>query len=111
MTFDDGTVECSRPAWLSERRWIASDPQDATAPIGSTASFSVEASRAVSYQWQSTGDKGSTWWNMTEPTAQKATVLVDCTDYRMGRGFRCVVTFDDGTVECSRPAWLSEKKL
>ena len=90
---------------------ICRQPQDATAPIGSTASFSVEASRAVSYQWQSTGDKGSTWWNMTEPTAQKATVLVDCTDYRMGRGFRCVVTFDDGTVECSRPAWLSEKKL
>ena len=110
VTFDDGSVEYSQPAWLSERRGITSSPQDASGAIGSRVSFSVGASGAASYQWQSTCDKGASWWNMTEATAQKATVVVDCASYRIGRAFRCMVTFDDGSVEYSQPAWLSEKK-
>ena len=88
---------------------ITSQPQSASGPIGSKVAFSVEAAGASSYQWQSSCDKGKTWWDMFEPTAQQATVDVDCTSYRVGRPFRCKVTFGDGTVAYSDAAWLSEK--
>ena len=96
-------------AYTKNSNIITSQPQSASGPIGSKVAFSVEAAGASSYQWQSSCDKGKTWWDMFEPTAQQATVDVDCTSYRVGRPFRCKVTFGDGTVAYSDAAWLSER--
>ena len=71
--------------------------------------FSVAATGAASYQWQTSCDKGKTWWDMREAKAQQATVDVDCTSYRVGRPFRCKVTFEDGTSAYSDVAWLTER--
>lgn len=96
-------------SYTKDSNIITSQPQSASVPIGSKVAFSVEAAGAASYQWQSSCDKGKTWWDMFEPTAQGATVDVDCAAYRVGRPFRCKVTFPDGTVAYSDVAWLSEK--
>lgn len=109
VTLADGTSHISRKAKLTERKVFISQPADVEGTIGSKVDFSVETIGGSSYQWQSTCDGGKSWWNMTEPTAQRPKVEVDCTDYRIGRLFRCQVTLEDGTVVSSREAKLSEK--
>ncbi|WP_165173295.1 hypothetical protein [Adlercreutzia sp. ZJ242] len=69
--------------------------------------FSVLAPGAVSYQWESSCDRGKTWWAMFEDTAQSAEVTVGCEAFRDGRPFRCRVTFADGTQALSEQAWLA----
>ena len=109
VTFEDGTSAYSDVAWLTERAGITSQPESVAGVVGTKVAFSVAATGVASYQWQTSCDKGKTWWDMREAKAQQATVDVDCTSYRVGRPFRCKVTFEDGTSAYSDVAWLTER--
>lgn len=109
VTFEDGLVVYSDAAKLTEaKNAITKQPESVRMEVGSKIDFSVTAVNAKSYQWQSSTDGGKSWWDMFEPTAQKATVNVECTSYRMGRPFRCKVAFNDGSVQYSNVAYLNK---
>lgn len=109
VTFEDGSVVYSDAVKLTElKNEITKQPESARMEVGSKIDFSVAATNVKSYQWQSSTDGGKTWWDMFESTAQKATVSVDCTSYRMGRPFRCKVIFNDGSVQYSDVAFLNK---
>ena len=78
---------------------ITADPSSMTAAAGSTATFSVKASNAASYQWQYYA--GSKWDNVTNSSysgLKSATMTVPVTTGRNGLQFRCAVTNAAGTT-------------
>lgn len=65
LTGNDGTVMYTDEVMIGEKPanivYINQHPQYVTAEAGDTISFSVNATDAVSYQWYSSNDGGTTW--------------------------------------------------
>ena len=95
------TIHCADVPALK----IVSDPEDFVGPVGSKATFSVEAEgEGLKYQWQY-NSKGV--WKDSGATGNKTSKLtVDITNARDGMKFRCVVTDKNGKKKYSDPATL-----
>ena len=80
---------------------ITSNPSNATAAAGSTATFKVTATGATSYQWQYYNTSSKTWDSVTNSSyggLKTATMTVAATTGRNGMQFRCAVTNAAGTT-------------
>ena len=81
---------------------ITTQPTSQTVTEGETATFTVVASgtEPLSYQWQQSTDKGSSWTNIdsaTNTTYTTGKTTMDMNDYQ----YRCVVTGSAGSVTSS----------
>ena len=82
---------------------ITGQPEDFTGPVGSTATFSVEADgEDLTYQWQYCS-KG-VWKNSGAAGNKTPEITVDITNARDGMKFRCVVTDKNGATETTEEA-------
>lgn len=85
---------------------ITTQPAPVTADSGDTVSFKVKTNGyAVSYCWQYR--KIYKWFDTTMTGYNTDTLTVPATGARNGYDYRCVITFDDGTVLISDPAELT----
>jgi hypothetical protein len=74
---------------------ITGQPEDFTGPVGSTATFSIEAEgNDLTYQWQYYS-KG-TWINSSASGATTSMILFNVKSSHDGMQYRCVVTDSEG---------------
>ena len=74
---------------------IVDEPVDFEGEIGDIATFTVNATGVVSYQWQYSYNGND--WNVTGVTGNKtATITVEITENRMRSLYRCELTGPDG---------------
>jgi hypothetical protein len=106
-----GTVPSSS-ATLCVSASITTQPSNQTVPSGQAGSFTIAATNAVSYQWQSSPD-GTTWTNIAGATGTTLSFTAGSGIYVAGARFRCNVTNSCATVtsntailsiSCSLPA-------
>ena len=106
VTAADGTTETSEAALIQVPDFgITSQPESVEKELGETAEFTVEATGAVSYQWEYSTD-GTSWLRLYDGgvfngvTTTTLTVSVT-SEFIRGLQYRCVVTATDGTTENS----------
>ena len=80
---------------------ITTQPKKVTVNEGSTATFTVKASGAQSYQWQYRKNAGDTWKNATDSGSKTATLKVTASAGKNGYQYRCAVKNIAGTVYSS----------
>ena len=104
-----GKTTYSNAATLSVSLSITTQPQNASAAIGSTAQFTVAAAgkATLTYQWQSRKDSNSSWANSGLSSAKSATLSVTASAGLDGYQFRCVVTDGNGKKVYSNAATLT----
>ena len=109
ITDGNGQKVYSDPATLSIIPTISTQPQNASAKSGATATFTVAATGKApfTYQWQSRKDSSSSWANSGLSTAKQATLSVTVSPGLAGYQFRCVVTDANGQKAYSNGAVLS----
>ena len=112
---DGGTLDESLANSLGDRvkyaPAITTPPADKSVTEGETATFTVNAtgSEPLSYQWQQSTDKGSSWTNINSATS--ATYAITNTTKDMsGTQYRCVVT-GSGVSVISSAATLTVNAL
>ena len=77
---------------------ITNHPQDVEVKEDETATFTVEATGSdLSYQWQQSTDKGSSWTNIARATSDTYTTGKTTMDMS-GTQYRCVVSNSAGSV-------------
>ena len=77
---------------------ITNHPQDVEVKENETANFTVEATGTdLSYQWQQSTDKGSSWTNIASATSDTYTTGKTTMDMS-GTQYRCVVSNSAGSV-------------
>ena len=77
---------------------ITTQPKDQTAAVGATATFTIAATGAESYQWQFRSSSSATWSNSSAASAKTASFSVTAESYRNGYQYRCKVTNAAGAV-------------
>ena len=77
---------------------ITTQPKDQTAAVGATATFTIAATGAESYQWQFRSSSSATWSNSSAASAKTASFSVTAESYRDGYQYRCKVTNAAGTT-------------
>ncbi len=80
---------------------IKTQPASVTAGVDTSATFKVVATgSSLSYQWQWSGDGGTTWMNSSSSTTgyNTAALTVKAAASRNGYKYRCVVSNSAGTV-------------
>ena len=94
VTDGNGDKTYSNAATLNVKPRIDTQPADAYAPAGTTATFKVAATGAgtLKYQWQSRKNASSEWANSGQTGAKTATLSVKTSAGLQGWQFRCVVT-------------------
>ncbi|MCQ2500531.1 MAG: Ig-like domain-containing protein, partial [Lachnospiraceae bacterium] len=85
---------------------IIKQPETAVAAKGQTATFSVVADYAVSYQWYYTKD-GEKWYKSTAEGADTAEFSIKVSSSNEANVYRCKVTGEDGAVVISEEAGIS----
>ena len=88
---------------------ITTQPKSQTVAAGGTATFTVEATGAESYQWRYRTANGTTWYNATATGNKTATLKVPVTEAKDGYVYCCRVTNAAGTT-VSQWATLTVKK-
>jgi hypothetical protein len=83
---------------------ITAEPTDQTAAAGGTATFSVTATGATSYQWQRIDPFGGAWANIGGATSSSYTTGTLARGADSGAVFRCRVS--DGTITVDSAAAL-----
>ena len=104
-----GKTAISAPATLhaGAALTITVQPEDFTGPIGSTASFTVEAQgEELTYQWQYKSLKDGKWYNTKVDGWNTPTMYIQVTAVRSGMQFRCRVADVNGKTAVSAPATL-----
>ena len=99
-----GKTETSEGARLSENVGvvITQQPEDASAKVGETVTFTVVAENAETYQWQYSNNDGESWGNCGASLYEGVktdTITVQFNRNRIGWLYRCVVTGGGQTVE------------
>lgn len=85
---------------------IVRQPENVTAESGQSAQFSVEVTgQPVSYRWEYR--KIHKWYTTSMEGFDTDTLTVPVTGGRNGYGYRCTVTFADGTQMVSEPGILT----
>ena len=77
---------------------IKAQPRSVTKPLNTTASFSVTAVGATSWQWQYRASSSDSWSNATADGCKTAVLNVPVTSARNGYQYRCVLKNDKGTT-------------
>ena len=75
---------------------ILRQPQDQTGRVGQTVTFSVEAENVAAYRWQF--HNGRVWKDATMKGCDGPAMEVEVSQKRFAYMYRCVLTFEDGTV-------------
>ena len=83
---------------------IQRQPAACTAPVGSTASYSVLAVNVASYQWYYSKNNGATWYKSTADGADTAIVSFKATSANRSNLYRCKLTSGAGKVLYTDPA-------
>ena len=99
VTVDDGfnpTVSANIEIIVVNLTEIISEPSDLSIPPGAPATFEVQATDAISYQWQISTDGGTNWVDITDGGAysgsQTDMLEIDPADISMnGNLFRCLI--------------------
>ncbi len=87
---------------------ITLQPESVTAEPGEVVYFNVAAEgENLSYQWQVSTDKGTTWKNSGLTGNKTDTLKVNVTAGRNGYVFRCVISNPEGGITESEAATLS----
>ncbi len=90
---------------------ITAQPQNTSATMGDTASFSVDTNCTVGgYQWQVSKDGGSTWSKISAssfPSAVTPTLTFPTKDSMNGYQYRCVISFTQNTKITSEAGTLT----
>ena len=90
---------------------ITNHPQDVEVKEDETATFTVEATGSdLSYQWQQSTDKGSSWTNIARATSDTYTTGKTTMDMS-GYQYRCVVKSASGVSVISSAATLTVTAL
>lgn len=78
---------------------ITTQPQDVEVKENETATFNVEVTgtEPLSYQWQQSTDKGSSWTNIDSATSDTYTTMKTTMDMS-GTQYRCVVSNSAGSI-------------
>ncbi len=76
---------------------ITAQPVSVTANRGETATFTVEATGATSYQWRFRSSSEGSWYNATAEGCRTATLKVPATAGRDGYQYCCILKNDNGT--------------
>ena len=78
---------------------ITTQPQDVEVKENETATFNVEvtSTEPLSYQWQQSTDKGSSWTNIDSATSDTYTTVKTTMDMS-GTQYRCVVSNSAGSI-------------
>lgn len=78
---------------------ITTQPQDVEVKENETATFNVKvtSTEPLSYQWQQSTDKGSSWTNIDSATSDTYTTVKTTMDMS-GTQYRCVVSSSAGSV-------------
>ncbi len=82
-------------------------PSDQTVSIGENATFTVQASEAVSYQWQQRSVNGE--WNNIASGTKASITLTATADKIAGMEYRCVITGQNGVTLTSNSVRMIEK--
>ena len=86
---------------------ILSQPQDVSAAVGETVSFSVSAEGdGLTYQWQYRQAGKTTWSKSGMSGAATDTLVVPVTAKRNGQSYRCVITDAAGNQLITKSATL-----
>ena len=111
VTDGNGNPTESKPATLTVKPAITTQPKNTTATVGSQAIFTVAANgkATLKYQWQSRKNASSAWSNSGQPGAKTATLKVDTIAGLHGWQFRCIVTDGNGQKTESKEATLTVK--
>ena len=105
---DAVTLTISKPAEPAPALAITTQPENQTAALGETATFTVEATgEGLTYQWQWQSANGGAWGNSGLATAKSASLEVPATADRNGQHYRCVVTDANGQTVASEAATLT----
>ena len=83
---------------LASKPVITTQPKSKTAYVDTTASFTVEATGATSYQWQYRSSASGSWSNSGLSSAKTATFSVKATFSISGYQYRCAVKNSSGTT-------------
>ncbi len=90
---------------------IVTQPEDVSAAVGSTATFTVEAVGSdLTYQWQYQTASGSKWYSCTATTGEgyaSASITLTANKGRSGYKYRCVITDAYGNTVTSEQAVLT----
>jgi hypothetical protein len=92
---------------VASKPTITTQPASATAAAGDKVSFSVKASGATSYKWQTYIASSGKWADITSSDysgVKTATMSVTATAARNGMKVRCVVTNASGSVNSEAAA-------
>ena len=86
---------------------ITTQPTDANVTAGKTATFKITATGdELTYQWQQSTDKGSTWTDISGATTDTYTTAATTAEMN-GYQYRCVVTGKGGEKVTSKAANLT----
>ncbi len=76
---------------------IVKEPENYVGPVGTTATFHVEAvGEGLTYQWYFSNNNGRTWSVSTLEGNDTATVYVPVKTFRDGQQYQCVITDNRG---------------
>ena len=104
LTGTDGTTLNTKVVRIEDKSEeetfaITTEPENAKANVGDSASFSVEATGVAAYQWQYSTDGETRWRNCGEASAKNATYeIAEVTAAYKGLYYRCFLTGTDGTT-------------
>jgi len=75
---------------------IVQQPENVTASIGATVTFTVEANGAETYQWQYSKDEGETWTSWTSASYKQPSISMSVTAARQAMVYRCILSDANG---------------
>ncbi len=75
---------------------ILRQPEDQKGRVGKTVTFSVEAENVKTYRWQF--HNGRVWKDSTMKGCDGPAMEVEVAEKRYDYTYRCILTFEDGTV-------------
>ncbi|MBR5343014.1 MAG: immunoglobulin domain-containing protein [Oscillospiraceae bacterium] len=84
---------------VAEKPTITGQPSSCTLAVGKTATFTVTAEGADSYQWYYRTSSSGAWTKCSNGT--EATLTIEAKSYRSGYQYRCKVTNAVGSVYSS----------
>jgi len=111
ITDSHGNTVTSNAVCLEEAPalFITAEPQNYVGEIGDAVTFTVEAiGEGLTYQWQYSGNSGSTWTKSTLTGAKTATLSMEFTQARLQYLYRCVITDNQGNTVTSNAVRLEK---
>ncbi|MDO4492156.1 MAG: CAP domain-containing protein [Lachnospiraceae bacterium] len=87
---------------------VTEQPKNSSAAAGTTASFSITAANAATYQWQYSRDNGASWYRSSAAGATTPTVSFKVNSTNRSNIYRCKLTTANGITAYSDTAAFAE---